>query len=441
MLFTAKGALSTQFLQFAAASFYYTTGYGFSLFLPEEKLEAYEPYTDIPEPYEGYLMEKLKGIENRLSHNKVKVEYWDHQDAVLLYPIAHKGTYLGTVVAGPLSIQSSRNEGITERMKVTGEALEDTMESLIRTEIMKDNLSSSQPEPSARGTESRAHHQHYHKRLPVIEQFQIQYLTNLLNLILSSTYYDPTEISSLPISDAPSYRPLSRNVSTRIIHHSIDQEEKILTQILTSKDTFTKLAAKHISKLSNLVAPPLADDPIRSEKNRFIVSATIVARAAIKLGMPSDLAFSYSDHFINRIESCDTLQKIWDLQMSLFSFYREEVKKIKEKSYFGSTTSLLLYYIEDHIDTTLSLQEICETLSVDYKYASRAFKKDTGSGFNKYLTKQKMQRAKKLLETTEDSISSIAENLGYSSAYYFTRTFKSTYGLSPSEYRKRMLSE
>ena len=437
MLFNPNGGLSTTFLQFAAASFYYTTGFGFSLLTPNEKLEVYEPYTEIPEPYSDYLLTKLHTAKINLTQNIAQIRYLDYNDAVIIFPISNRDKNLGMVVAGPFSIKSADDETDSILGNAPTQPQDNPFEILMRKNIIDsvENLHKSGTQIT--GRESITEYMKYRNELPAIQQFQIQYLSNLLNLIMCSTYYDPTVISSLPVSNEPSYKP-NRIVSNRIVHHSIDQEEKILQQILTSEDTFTKLATKHISKLSNLVAPPLADDPIRSEKNRFIVSATIVSRNAIKLGMPSDLAFTYSDHFINKIESCDTLQKIWDLMMSLFSFYREEVKKIKEKSYFSPSTNLLLFYIEDHIDTNLSLQEICKILSIDYKYASNAFKKDTGLGFNKFLTKQKMEVAKTDLATTEKSIQLISERIGYNSAYYFTRIFKSSFGISPSEYRKRL---
>ena len=313
-----------------------------------------------------------------------------------------------------------------------------SLEQLIRNKIIghKTTIEAHQ-EPSRKISED----QKYQRQLPIVQQFQIQYLCNLLNLVMSSSYFDPTVISTLPIHEEQKILPSAQKISNRLVHHSIDQEEKILQQILVSNDTFTKLAVKHIPKLSNLVAPPLADHPIRSEKNRFIVSATIVSRAAIKLGMPSDFAFTYSDYFINEIESCQTLEDVWDLQMSLFSFFREEVKKIKNKTYFSSVTNTLLLYIDNNIDTNLSLQEICQLMALDYKYASNCFKKDTGLGFNKYLTMLKMEVAKKDLETTDIPVQTIAENLGFNSAYYFARTFKSIFGISPTEFRKRTLSE
>ncbi len=405
-------------------------------------MELYEPFTHLPEPYEGYLVKKLGNVKNQFSMNTTHIAHMDFDDVVLLYPISNRETYLGTMVVGPMALKTihiKKQDNTPQPLSVN--ELDLSMEQLIRNKIIgherpKDSLNS-HPEYSTKNSEKLK----YQQSLPMVQQFQIQYLCNLLNLVMGSTYYDPTIISTLPISEENKVIPSAQKISSRLVHHSIDQEEKILQQILVSNDTFAKLATKYISKLSNLVAPPLADHPIRSEKNRFIVSATIVSRAAIKLGLPSDFAFSYSDYYINEIESCDTLEAVWDLQMSLFSFFREEVKKIKSKTYFSSVTNTLLLYIENNIDTTLSLQEICQLMALDYKYASNCFKKDTGLGFNKYLTKMKMEVAKKELETSDEAIQTIAENLGFNSAYYFTRTFTNTFGISPSEFRKRSMSE
>lgn len=445
MLFTAQGGISSHFLQFAAASFYYTTGYGVSFLAPDGRIEPYQPPAGLPEPYDGYLVRQLSAIQNYSKMNNAHIHFMDFQEVVILYPISHREKHLGTVIVGPMSVKAlnARDEGNRPHFS-SAKDLDTSLEQLIRKKMVEDLEGTPNPSPVP-GME----HPHdtgtsgsrYMQNLPMVQQFQIQYLTNLLNLVMDSTYYDPTVISTLPISDESRAMPSAQKISGRIVHHSIDQEEKILQQILISDDTFTKLALKHISKLSNLVAPPLANDPVRSEKNRFIVSATIVSRAAIKFGMSSDVAFSYSDYFINEIETCQSLQEVWDLQMALFLFYREEVKKSRDRTYFNTPTSMLLSYVENHIDTNLSLQEICRELSLDYKYASNCFKKDTGLGFNKYLTAQKMEVAKKELETTETPIQTISENLGFNNAYYFTRTFKHTFGLSPTEYRKRSMRE
>lgn len=74
---------------------------------------------------------------------------------------------------------------------------------------------------------------------------------------------------------------------------------------------------------------------------------------------------------------------------------------------------------------------------MDYKYSSNCFKKDTGLGFNIYLTAEKINMAKRELLTTENPVQFINEQLGFNNSYYFTRLFKSYVGIAPTEYRKR----
>jgi AraC-like DNA-binding protein len=392
MIFTSRGTVDTNFLRYAFGSFYYSTGYCISFFSPDNLHVPFLPSEEMVEPYLGYYERALVDCDKKYPMNQASIHYISPEELMILFPISHRNQYWGTVVIGPMILKGMYHKISTE------------------------------------------------KPFPIVQQFQIQYLTNLVNLIFTSTYYDPTVIASLSIKEeAEVIKPSAEKITNRLLHHNMEQEEKILLQILTSSDSFIKLAEKHLPKFSSLVSPPLAEEPVRSEKNRFIVSATIVSRAAIKLGLPSEQAFSYSDYFINLIEQCKTLDEIWNLQLSLFSFFREELKKSKTSSSFHAITNQLLHYIEQNIDTNLPLQDICDELKLDYKYASNCFKKDTGLGFNKYLTNEKIKLAKRELATTELPIQEIAEMVGYNSAYYFTRAFRSNTGLSPTEYRKRSL--
>lgn len=128
------------------------------------------------------------------------------------------------------------------------------------------------------------------------------------------------------------------------------------------------------------------------------------------------------------------------MQLSLFQYYRKEVEASRNTSYYSASTKSLLLYVDEHKNTSLSLQEICDFLGLDYKYASDRFKKDTGQGFNKYLTGLKIDEAKHKLSTSDESIQDISESLGFKNAYYFTRTFKKIIGLSPTEYRKQSIN-
>ena len=69
-------------------------------------------------------------------------------------------------------------------------------------------------------------------------------------------------------------------------------------------------------------------------------------------------------------------------------------------------------------------------------YFSAMFKKETGEGFAKYLTRIRMEEAKNLLRETGLPVSEICERVGYSDRKHFTHTFHKIAGVNPAEYRK-----
>ena len=70
-------------------------------------------------------------------------------------------------------------------------------------------------------------------------------------------------------------------------------------------------------------------------------------------------------------------------------------------------------------------------------YLTEKFKKETGYTITNYAKFVKVERAKMLLETTNDSMQEIADALAFSSRNYFTKVFTEVAGMSPTDYRKK----
>ena len=65
------------------------------------------------------------------------------------------------------------------------------------------------------------------------------------------------------------------------------------------------------------------------------------------------------------------------------------------------------------------------------------FKKEKGCSLSKYLTQTRLEQAKKYLtEYPNKTLIEIAESIGYSDVYYFSKNFKKYYGISPSKYQE-----
>jgi two-component system response regulator YesN len=102
----------------------------------------------------------------------------------------------------------------------------------------------------------------------------------------------------------------------------------------------------------------------------------------------------------------------------------------------SSNFSKILRYLNSHYNEQIKLKEISQIYYINKNYACYLFKRNTGMTYSEYLNKIRMEHAKKLLVSTEYSIFEISEMIGYVDYSYFSKAFKKTYGVTPSNYRK-----
>lgn len=93
-------------------------------------------------------------------------------------------------------------------------------------------------------------------------------------------------------------------------------------------------------------------------------------------------------------------------------------------------------YIEEHYwKNDIGLNQIAEKTGVNPSYLSNIFKKECGCSLSRYLIHVRMEQGKRMMEETPDiTVAQVAELVGYSDAYYFSKSFKGQYGISPSKY-------
>jgi len=96
----------------------------------------------------------------------------------------------------------------------------------------------------------------------------------------------------------------------------------------------------------------------------------------------------------------------------------------------------IMNYIDTHIYTMKNLEELSEVMKYNYSYLSTLFKKTTGNTLLSYYYAKRLEVARILILENSLNISEIAETLGYSSLYAFSRAFKEMYGASPKQYLK-----
>lgn len=93
-------------------------------------------------------------------------------------------------------------------------------------------------------------------------------------------------------------------------------------------------------------------------------------------------------------------------------------------------------YVEQNYQRKLSLDEVALALNFAPSYFARFFKRFTNTTFLSYLNTYRINKAQWALINENKSITEISDEVGFGSVKTFNRLFKSTTGMSPSEYRK-----
>ncbi len=180
-------------------------------------------------------------------------------------------------------------------------------------------------------------------------------------------------------------------------------------------------------------------------------------RAVEKERMKTDDFQSCMDDFFEEVKKTyrNILTEDMDIIKRLCHYYRFEKLKDYEKEFMDWTLSLherinsrfdtnkntqkikqAIEYIKENYDKDLNMAVVSNYISMNYSLFSYSFKEYTGSNFVNYLKGIRMEEAKRLLAMTDMRIIEISQKVGYDNEKHFMKIFKSSVGVSPSEYRK-----
>ena len=95
----------------------------------------------------------------------------------------------------------------------------------------------------------------------------------------------------------------------------------------------------------------------------------------------------------------------------------------------------VIRYMYKHLNENLTLKMIVDEFELSRSYLNSIFQKYTRHAPLDFFIHLKMKKACAMLRTTDMYIYEVAQNLGYSDQYYFSRVFKNVVGMSPKDYK------
>ncbi len=278
--------------------------------------------------------------------------------------------------------------------------------------------------------------QNYYKTLQNYNGSKRNYLGNLIINIINhplieteSVYDQQTEL----VQTNP-YVYQTFKESYLAIEKNYEFEEKLLYAV---EKGLTEEALKLINKnhliLDTYIYVP--NNLFRSAKDLLLIANALYCRTVIKGGVHPVYADSLAKKYIILIEKAYSNADLAPLNRKMLISYCDSVKKLAIKGYSPIITKAI-EYIRLNLIEPLSLQDIAEYLHINASYLSTYFKKETGLTITAFIQQERVEKSKYLMVQGEKSIIQIAQSVGYNDSNYFTRIFKKTTTMTPTEYMK-----
>ena len=178
------------------------------------------------------------------------------------------------------------------------------------------------------------------------------------------------------------------------------------------------------------------NDSMRRAKDSVIVGIGLASRAAMNAGANSVLCLHMQQLFIDKVESCYSIDQLSRLRYEALSYFTRKVAQLQTRNITNPVVLRVVQYIIENVEQQITCREISEVCHINRSYVSTCFKKEMGMGIVDYANLQKVIRAKQMLRFTDKSIVEIAYSLSFSSQSYFTKVFKDIVGMTPVEYRE-----
>lgn len=176
-------------------------------------------------------------------------------------------------------------------------------------------------------------------------------------------------------------------------------------------------------------------DTLRYHKNNSIVLLIICSRASMQGGLSPEIAYNLNDYYAQKIEECQSMADTSKLCSQMMEDYVGRVRESRKNPNISDPIRNCCEYIKGHLSEMISVKTLADRSGYAEYYFSHKFKKEMGISVKEYILQEKIEQAKVMLTSTNESIQKISDSLAFGNRSYFYTCFQKQEGMSPSEYR------
>lgn len=157
--------------------------------------------------------------------------------------------------------------------------------------------------------------------------------------------------------------------------------------------------------------------------------------------------FTLRPHIVERIAKCcldladgpeypgEASMHAYSATMALYDALLEPQKESERLTPRHVLTGRVVKYVREHLDAQLTVQGLADYAGLSRAHFSRIFSQEEGMSPADFIASERMRRAARLLGGSTKSVKAIADSCGFHDSNYFSKAFRNSYGVSPSEFR------
>jgi len=175
-------------------------------------------------------------------------------------------------------------------------------------------------------------------------------------------------------------------------------------------------------------------------KNRVILLLQNIILAVVHIadvpGIESDELYNEEYKLVAQLGQCKYLMEAEEKVLQFCLLTTECLNRNREGTGKKQAMMALDYIEKNYANCELSLQMVCNYLSISVSYFSSIFKDYTNETFVEALTRVRVEKAKELFDLTSMKAYEVASAVGYNDAHYFSAVFKRIAGITPTDYAR-----
>lgn len=326
----------------------------------------------------------------------------------IVFPLLHNKTFIGSILVGPFLMDDPDSlliQDIADRYEIPSSSLLDLYDEIAFIKVLPPRIV------------TQVSKLLYYMFSNLISESKLQFIINKEKLHQQAKINESIQMYKFDDSGQSNNYPfvLENELMAKVKTGNASEAKRILNELL---------GYVFFSEGSSL-------DVIKS---RSIELCSLLSRAAIEGGAPTDNILKINNKFLKLIPKINDFENLcYKLQEVVEAFTESMFNTNPSKN--NRVIKKAIHYIAKNFSKNITLDNVSNEVHLNSSYFSSVFKQATGSSFTEYLNMVRIEESKRLLANTDYSVIDIAIATGFDNQSYFSKVFKKYTGLTPGQYR------